>query len=328
MRLPPHTATKAFAVVILTVALYGVGAAVIGWDGIRQHLRSVPPGILALTALLSLVNYGLRYWRWEHYLRLLDAAVPRGESLTIYFSAYVMVITPGKIGEVFKAGILKDRHQVPLAKGLPVILAERIYDFLGVLILAAGGLLFWSGSLTGVATGLVVASLIPALLLLLRNRRLRESLLARVTRSSLLGGRGLALEDALANLGILLQPGRGLGMLAVTTVAWLCEALGMALVCHGLGLPVGVGEAVFIYAAGTIVGSLSFLPGGLGGTEATIVWLLGALGASGPGAASAAIMIRVFTLWLAVVLGLGVVLAGGRKLLSGDRPAGAVQSSS
>ena len=173
--------------------------------------------------------------------------------------------------------------------GHPIILAERIYDFLGVLVLAVIGLFCWPGPLTGLTTGLLAAASLPAFLLLLRNERLRQILLERISRTAKLSEHGVALADALANFGRMLEPGRGSFTLALSAVAWMCEAVGMFLVCRGLGLDVGVGEAMFVYAAGTIVGSLSFLPGGLGGTEATIVWLLGSLGATGPGAASAAI---------------------------------------
>ena len=65
----------------------------------------------------------------------------------------------------------------------------------------------------------------------------------------------------------------------------------------------------FIPAAGTIVGSLSFLPGGLGGTEATIIWLLESLNMTRTTAATAALLIRLFTLWLAVGVGLAFFAA-------------------
>ncbi len=318
MRIPRHTLTRTFLVVVAMLALYAAAALIIGWDAIILRLRAVPGSTLALVGLLSLINYALRFWRWDHFLRHLGARVPRGLSLATYFSAYVMVITPGKIGEIFKAGILKDRKGINLSVGLPVIIAERIYDFLAILILALIGIFFWPGPLSGLTAGLAAAVALPALLLLLRNDSLRRSMLGKMTRSPMLAGKGVAIEDALANLGEFLQPVHGLAMLLLSVGAWFCECLGFALVCRGLGLEVGTGEALFIYAAGTIVGSLSFLPGGLGGTEATIIWLLDTLGTTGTSAASAAILIRVFTLWLAVVLGFVVFLASRKTLLHQD----------
>ncbi len=314
MRIPRHSLTKAFIVVAITLALYTVAALIIGWDEIGSRLLSVSPITLLLVGLLSTTNYILRFLRWEHFLHRLDTKIPLPLSLSVYFSAYVMVITPGKIGEVFKASILKDHEDVNYAVGLPTILAERIYDFLAVLTLAIGGIFFWPGPLSRLTTGLVAAAALPALLLLLRHNGLRRALLGKITRSPLLAKRGIAIEEALGNLGKLLQPLPATGFLTLSTVAWLCEGLGMALICHDLGLPVNPGEAIFIYAAATIVGSLSFLPGGLGGTEAIIIWLLGVLGVAGALAATVALLIRAFTLWFAVVLGF-IVLLTARKLI-------------
>jgi uncharacterized protein (TIRG00374 family) len=70
---------------------------------------------------------------------------------------------------------------------------------------------------------------------------------------------------------------------------------------------VSLGDAVFVYAAGTLVGSVSFLPGGLGGTEAVIIALLGALGVPVPAATAIAFIVRLATLWLAVLVGLATL---------------------
>jgi uncharacterized protein (TIRG00374 family) len=79
------------------------------------------------------------------------------------------------------------------------------------------------------------------------------------------------------------------------------------------------GQAIFVYAAGTLAGSLSFLPGGLGGTEAVLIWLLHSVAMPRAAAATAALVVRLFTLWLAVAVGLGFFVAF--RHLFRDRPA-------
>jgi uncharacterized membrane protein YbhN (UPF0104 family) len=63
-------------------------------------------------------------------------------------------------------------------------------------------------------------------------------------------------------------------------------------------------EAVWIHAAATLFGAVTFLPGGLGGHEAASVSLSIAYGASRPDAVAATVLIRLLTLWFAVGLGL------------------------
>lgn len=315
MKLPRRFTTRAFAVIGFTVALYALAALFFGWEDLKSHLLAVPRSSLLLLGGLSLFNYALRFWRWEVYLNILDVSIPRRDSLFLYFATYVMVITPGKIGEVFKAGILRERHGISLSRGIPVIVAERIYDLLGVVVLAVLGIFFWPGPLSGMTTGLVAAAFIPVLIFLFRQPRTRQILVGKVAGNKLLQKYRMGLEDSLESLDRLLTPGQTAYSLVVSTVAWLAECVGLYVAGQALGVPVGWGEAIFVYAAGTLVGSLSFLPGGLGGTEATIIFLLTRLGVDGAAAAAVALLVRLFTLWLAVVIGLLFFLAARKDLL-------------
>jgi uncharacterized protein (TIRG00374 family) len=95
-------------------------------------------------------------------------------------------------------------------------------------------------------------------------------------------------------------------------VAWLCECLGFWLTLKAFAPDPQALAACFIYALGTIVGVAS--PGGLGLTEGSMVGMLqtGAImGANklGPATATAAtLIIRMATLWFAVLVGAVVLL--------------------
>lgn len=309
MQLPKSLTTRTFAAIGFSVFIYAIVALFAGWNAIWREFACFQSWLIVPVLALSLLNYGLRFWRWEIFLRALDIDLPRRESLGLYFATYLMVITPGKIGEVFKAGILRERYGVKLGLGLPIVLAERIFDFLAVLILAVGGVFFWPGPLTGMTTGLVAAALVPVLLLIFQSRQVRTRLVRKVASSPLLSRYHVEMDKSSSTLSTLIGMKLGSLSLGITTVAWLSEGLGLWLICQGLGFVVPPGQAVFIYAAGTLVGSLSFLPGGLGGTEATLIWLLETLHMTRATAATAALLTRLFTLWLAVAVGLAFFLA-------------------
>lgn len=71
---------------------------------------------------------------------------------------------------------------------------------------------------------------------------------------------------------------------------------------------VGVLPATFIYAFSAILGAITFLPGGLGSTEASLSGLLVLLHVPKATAFAATLVIRAATLWYAVVLGILAVL--------------------
>ena len=304
MKIPQSLTIRTFAVIAASVIIYAGVAVFVGWEGLRTEFLKFPPRYLAPLTLLTISNYVLRYWRWDIYLRSEKIFLPVKESIGLYFATYLMVITPGKVGEIFKAGILRERHGVNLSIGLPIILAERIYDFLAVLTLAVAGVFYWPGSMTGLTTGLITAAGIPVLLIIFQARSVRIRLVRKVASSPLLARHQIGIDEASEALSRLLGLKMAGFSLVLSVLAWLAECLGLWLVCRGLDFPIPVGQSLFIYAAGTIVGSLSFLPGGLGGTEATIIWLLQSLHMAKATAATAALLIRLFTLWLAVLVGL------------------------
>ena len=83
--------------------------------------------------------------------------------------------------------------------------------------------------------------------------------------------------------------------------------------------PILIGDAIGIYAAAIVVGAVSFLPGGLGTTEAAMVTLLVNYGLGIPEAIVLTIVCRLLTLWIAVLLGwiaVGILrLTSQRELL-------------
>lgn len=308
---------RIFAVTAASAAVYLALAVWTGWDDVSGQLAGFPPLLLPVLAALSLANYLLRFWRWQIFLRALGVRLPWRPSGALFLATFLMVITPGKLGEVFKAGVLRQRHGVPLATGVPAVFAERIYDFLGVLLLAAAGWTAWRGPLAGVGTGLLAAAAIPLGLLAFRSERLRGILLRQATRAPQLSRFRFTLTEASASLARLLGTRLALASLLLSTLSWGCECVSLWVICRGLQAGVSALAATFVYAAGTLVGSLVFLPGGLGGTEATMIWLLGDLGCAREVGVAATLLVRLFTLWLAVALGL-VVYAANRQAFAAE----------
>ena len=101
----------------------------------------------------------------------------------------------------------------------------------------------------------------------------------------------------------------GLGILA-----WFSEGAALWVILRGLDDPnVSLPWAVAIYAASTLVGAISTLPGGLVGTEATLVALLQQAGTARGPASVATLLVRVVTLWFAVLVGVAALVYFSRQ---------------
>jgi uncharacterized protein (TIRG00374 family) len=91
--------------------------------------------------------------------------------------------------------------------------------------------------------------------------------------------------------------------LTITLIAWASEGFALSLILRGLGFDVGIVTTTVLFGFSTLIGVLSMLPGGLVVTDASLMGLLVQTGIPNTPAAVASIMARVFTLWLAVIIG-------------------------
>lgn len=262
---------------------------------------------------LAVANYGVRYVRWSLYLRSCDIDVPAKVSVLTFLSGFALSVTPGKVGELIKSFLLRSICGVPVTRSAPIVVAERITDLLALLILGVVGVAFYGIAREMVYAGAAILSIglivlsWPALAHGLIN------LLIKLPPLKRFGSRIRAFYDGLTEL---MRPTRLAWATSLAIVAWLAECFGFWLIVSAFpGTNVPVGLATLIYATTTIAGALSFLPGGLLVTEATMTLFLvqASRGTDEPTAIAATILTRLATLWFAVVLGL-VALAWLRRL--------------
>ncbi|MFW6013165.1 MAG: lysylphosphatidylglycerol synthase domain-containing protein, partial [Candidatus Bipolaricaulota bacterium] len=80
------------------------------------------------------------------------------------------------------------------------------------------------------------------------------------------------------------------------------------LVFQGLGIPQGFLLSIFIFSFSSVMGAVSFLPGGVGVAEGSMTGIMIALaGLQKHFAVTATVLIRLSTLWLGIFVGLLVL---------------------
>ena len=256
-------------------------------DGkLGAELASFRWELFPLALALTTVNYLLRFWRWQRYLARVDIHVPFARSLSIFTAGLTMTITPAKLGELLKCALLHRSFEVPVRRSAPVVLAERVTDASGVVVLAlVGGAGTRSWPLLVVAAVAVVGAVV-------------------VVRSPLLERFAFFGEAAAASRALLTVP-LFVGMTLLSAASWFFESLAAYVCVRGLDLDLSLGDTIVVFSLGSLAGAASFLPGGLGVADASMTGLIRLLGEV-PKAASAAatVLIRLATLWYGVALGL------------------------
>ncbi len=274
-------------------------------EALKDALAGFPPLLLIPIALLSLGNYILRYVKWHWYLKLLGHRINRFPNFLVFLSGFALTVTPGKVGEFIKAFIVKERFQVPYTASTAVLLMERFTDVAALLLLSCLGLLLrflhWP-------VAVVTVLIMFGFLMLLRNRTFMGWVIRGMSRFKLLKGFSGHLRTFYEEGRVLLEPWIFIQSLILSLGAWFLEGLGFALVAWGFHVGISLTEAVFIYSAALLGGALTLFFGGLGATEGGMVGLGIAFGMSRSVAGASTIIIRVMTLWFAVLIGWCVFL--------------------
>lgn len=258
-----------------------------------------------LVLAFSFGNYVIRFFKWQYYLKLLGVKIRGSRSMLIFFSSFIMSVTPGKMGEVLKSFLLKEETGTPVSVSAPIVLAERITDFLSIIILClTGAVVFDYGTDIVLITGLFFI----AFTLLLSSKSICHKLISLFSRVKLVAKHTEKLYSAYDSIYLLIKIKPLLIVIGISTVAWFLECLGFYTVLKVFSgvsnIEVSILKATFIYGFSTLIGAIAMLPGGLGVTEASLTGLLVFLKITKDISVASTIIIRVATLWFAVILGI------------------------
>jgi uncharacterized protein (TIRG00374 family) len=291
--------------VLAAATIYGGFIAFSDLNEVSVSVARLGPFGWVMILGLSLANYGLRFVRWEIYLGRFGSRIPVFTSLAYYLGGFAFTTTPGKAGEAVRSLYLK-RHGVTYVHSLAAFFAERFVDLVAMVLLALIAALAFPQYQWPV---LVVTVLVIGSLPLIHARSFHAFLDRQLQNLSSDKARsiGLRLLNLLRSASALLRSGSLYAGVTLALLAWGAEGVAFHVILEALDVDTSLGLAVGIYSVSVLAGALSFIPGGLGSTEAVMILLLKLVGADIPTAVAATLICRLATLWFAVMIG-GIVL--------------------
>lgn len=254
---------------------------------------------------LSFLNYIFRFLKWHYYLNLLDIKLSYKRSFLIFLSAFTMSVTPGKMGEVLKSYLLKEENNTPVSKSAPIVLGERLTDFVSVVILCIIGSYFFNYAQTLI---LIIGLVFVATIVLLGSRKASMKVIGFFEKINFLKKHILKIHNAYNSIYIMVRIKPLLIATFISLISWSFECIGFYFVINLFaksgGIEISILSATFIYAFSTLVGAIAMLPGGVGVTEASLTGLLVLSKIPKDLSVASTIMIRLATLWFAVLVGI------------------------
>lgn len=253
--------------------------------------------------LIGIVLFSLgafiRSFRWILMLRHMKIKIPLKQNIILYFTGYAFALTPGKLGEGVRAKYLKDDYQIPIEKSFPTVFSERYYDVIGVITI-----IFIT---TGFVNQNVIVYLSLGLLVFFyfvarkKNATKILSSIGKIKRLTNLTQKTLIVVDTLE---VLLQPKIFLKSSIITVISWGFEALGLYFVFRSFDIDLGVAKACSLYVITSFIGAASLLPGGVGGSEGSLLGLLILDGFSYSQVLGPVLVTRFLALWYMIIIGI------------------------
>ena len=300
-----------------------------------QTIRSANVLFLLAGFVVYYLSFPLRALRWRILLQNVGFTKANGVNLPkfwklveiIYISFFANVIVPAKLGDLYRAYLLRQNTGVSATRSFGTVLAERLLDLIVLLLLCIPAIIIslhgtipWEVELSLEVTLAAVVVGIAGLFML---RLFREKIEKIVPRRFRVYYNHLQ-EGMLGSF-------QRLPSLTVLSIGvWMCEALRFFFVAFALNLFTGdllhvVAAAFFIGLVEALLTVIPFTGGGVGlvetGMAAMIVLLNPGTLTTGKSLAAAAILLdRTISLFSIIIIGFVVfMIAFGRQARQATR---------
>jgi len=290
------------ALVLFVLAGIGGLAAATGWQETLAQISKLGWPQIGVLLALSLINYLTRGLRWHLFARRLAPSTNIGQNMRHFLGGLAMSVTPGRLGELVRMRWLSRETGIGFERSAPLMLVDRASDLSAMAILLALSIALSAKGIAGampialLALTLAYVATRADLIIGLSNLAYRlvgrlPRLFARIRRA----GRAMALFSTPGILTIATAAG---------TIGWLAEGFSFWLLLQWMGAGTPLATAVGIFVFSTLAGGLTGAPGGVGGAEAAMIALLSLEGVPLEISLPATAIIRLTTLWFAILIGL------------------------
>jgi uncharacterized protein (TIRG00374 family) len=287
-------------------------------DQLPAKIAAADPLLLLAAFAIFYAGFPLRGLRWAILVRKTGFPLSvRDSTEMIYLSWLVNCLVPAKLGDVYRAYLLKINSNVSLSRTIGTVFIERILDLFAIVTLglAAGFVSFRSGLPGDVqivfAVGVFVVLLLAGGLLTMRNFG-RRILTRLPVPHQVLEFYDRFEEGVFASIGLRALP----RLVVITGFIWATEAMRLYLVIQALGLEsvhLGISGAFFVALAASLLTAVPLTPAGIGFVEGGVVGLLTIVyGVSAPDALAITVVDRAISVLSIIVFG-SIVYAISQK---------------
>jgi hypothetical protein len=290
---------------LLRLILFCAGLLILGYfiarSGILENYRvllsvSIPLYLLAISCTLAVIFF--RIYRWKYLCREYGTNISWRESAVVSISSlFYANITPGKIGDIYKAYFMQKGHGMCLADGISMIFYERFFELV-ILFFAACAIAFIQ--LNGITV--IMLEVIALILVLLLVFFHKIDLILHLLQG--LSGRIPALRRISPDIQIRKIPFRGIaGVLVITIFSLGFDFLQIWIVALAFGYLLNPIILTIFFSLSILAGLVSQIPLGVGVTEGSMSYFLTTMGVASTDSLAIVLSSRLISMYFVMVLG-------------------------
>lgn len=245
---------------------------VIGNFNIFYFLLSI--GVLAISLLI-------RVYRWKYLLNKANINVGFVSLIPVYAGGMLASsLTPGKIGDPLRSVLLKKVHDFNIENSLPSIFFERIFDIITIFLISCFSILFLT-SLGSFSIFIILALIIygvvfgTGIFVIISERRTVSffKLFHRIfSFLKFIKKIEYKVEDFSRNLSNSFSVYKNWRICVITFlisfIEWTLEGVFLWSVLNSFGSSMNMFHLILVVPLISLISVLTFLPGGLGSSEA------------------------------------------------------------
>ena len=297
-------------IVIASVGLYGIFLFLTDFNTISKQISNFKYEFLPLILVLVSISWIPLLFRWQLLLQKNDIHIPIIKSFLLFLGGMSMSITPGHVGELIKSQLMKTLYNIPRTKTAPIIFVEKFYDLTGAIIASIIGII-----ILGMDVNLIFisVSVLFAILFLIYYRPIFEFVLKQITKTKFFSKYSDNISDSYEIVRKSTTPKISSISFVLSISYWMIISLAVHFILLSFGIDsISILRTISIYSSSVIIGAVSFIPGGIGVTEGSLIGLFTLEGIDVSLALILSVMIRILTMWYSISVGfICLKLTGG-----------------
>ena len=294
---------RTISIIIISALFYTIFTLITDIQKISNEFASIDIFYIPLILGFHFLAMGIRSIRQKVFFDSLNIKLSTKQNIKLYFAGMSLMVTPGGSGELIKNRILKEKFGHSYTKTIPVLLAEKYHNMLSVIPILFFFLLFKESYEILTITS-IIAVILFCIFLIVKNQKLCLNTMSKIPRKWILKEIPDNTSSFYDSLLILFKGKTVFSGLSIGIIAWLADAVAVYFCFLAFDLNFDFIHTTLINFAPMIVGTILFIPGGLGVLELGMTGLLLQSGVVISTASALVLFIRFMVTWSTVIAGI------------------------